>query len=185
MLQLHLSDQQFYCLLRCSLYYIFNSNCHLSVEKSLQWHHNESDGVSNQQPHDCLLNRSFRRRSLKQQSSASLAFVRGIHGWPVNSPHKGPEHVSIWWRHHVMIKYKHDFMLPERHSAWLGSTHCGMVMPYGDIELGQHWLRAWFVAWWHQAITWTNVDWPSVSSTDYHLRAISQEIRQSDSVINF
>ena len=42
----------------------------------------------------------------KHQSSASLAFVRGVHRWPVNSPHKGPatlvdaENVSIWWRHH-------------------------------------------------------------------------------------
>ena len=26
----------------------------------------------------------------KHQSPASLAFVRGIHRWPVNSPHKGP-----------------------------------------------------------------------------------------------
>ena len=26
----------------------------------------------------------------KHQSSVSLAFVRGIHQWPVNSPHKGP-----------------------------------------------------------------------------------------------
>ena len=26
----------------------------------------------------------------KQQSSVSLAFARGIHRWPVNSPHKGP-----------------------------------------------------------------------------------------------
>ena len=26
----------------------------------------------------------------KHQSSASLAFVRGIHRWPVHSPHKGP-----------------------------------------------------------------------------------------------
>ena len=26
----------------------------------------------------------------KHQSSASLAFVRGIHRWPVKSPHKGP-----------------------------------------------------------------------------------------------
>ena len=26
----------------------------------------------------------------KHQSSASLAFVRGIHQWPVNSPHKWP-----------------------------------------------------------------------------------------------
>ena len=37
------------------------------------------------------------------QSSASLTFVRGIHRWPMNSPHKGAsnvENVSIWWRHH-------------------------------------------------------------------------------------
>ena len=27
---------------------------------------------------------------IKHQSSASQAFVRGIHRWPVNSPHKGP-----------------------------------------------------------------------------------------------
>ena len=38
----------------------------------------------------------------KHQSSASLAFVRGIHRWPANSPHKrssNAESVSIWWRH--------------------------------------------------------------------------------------
>ena len=28
----------------------------------LQWRHNDHDGVSNHQPHDCLLNRLFRRR---------------------------------------------------------------------------------------------------------------------------
>ena len=31
-----------------------------------------------------------RRRSKKHQSSALLAFVRGIHRWPVNCLHKGP-----------------------------------------------------------------------------------------------
>ena len=31
-----------------------------------------------------------RRRSKKHQSSESLAFVWGIHQWPVHSPHKGP-----------------------------------------------------------------------------------------------
>ena len=30
------------------------------------------------------------RDERKHQSSASLAFARGIHRWPVNSPHKGP-----------------------------------------------------------------------------------------------
>ena len=48
------------------------------------------DGVSNCQPHDCLLNRLFGHRSRKHQSSASLAFVRGIHRRPVNSPYKWP-----------------------------------------------------------------------------------------------
>ena len=41
----------------------------------------------------------------KHQSSASLAFVRGIHQGLVNSPHKWPvtlKNVPIWWRHHVM-----------------------------------------------------------------------------------
>ena len=33
--------------------------------KTLQWRHNERDGVSNHQPYDCLLNRLFRRGSKK------------------------------------------------------------------------------------------------------------------------
>ena len=55
---------------------------------SLWWRHNERDCVSNHQPDDCLLNRLFRRRS--KNSSASLAFVGGIHRSPVNSPHNRP-----------------------------------------------------------------------------------------------
>ena len=38
-------------------------------------------------------------------------------------------------------------------------THWPLVTPYGDKDLGQLWLRQWLVAWWHQAITWTNVDY--------------------------
>ena len=34
----------------------------------------------------------------------------------------------------------------------------GLVMPYGDTALGQHWFKQWLVVWWPQAITWTNVD---------------------------
>ena len=60
------------------------------VNDSLQWRHNGHHGVSNHQSHHCLLNRLFVRRSRKHQSSASLAFVRGIHRGPVNSPHKWP-----------------------------------------------------------------------------------------------
>ena len=57
---------------------------------TLQWHHNEHYGISNHQPHDCLLNRLFKAHQRKDQSSASLVFVQGISWRPVNSPHKGP-----------------------------------------------------------------------------------------------
>ena len=52
-------------------------------------------------------------------------------------------------------------------------THCGLVTPYGDTELGQHWLRQWLGAWRHQAITWTNVDLSWVRCNGIHLRALS------------
>ena len=52
---------------------------------SLQWRHNKWDGISNHQPQDCLLNPVSGADLGKAQSCASLAFVRGIHGWPVNS----------------------------------------------------------------------------------------------------
>ena len=69
---------------------------------TLQWRHNGCDGVSNHQPHYCLPNRLFWRRKNKHQSSASLAFVWGIHRWPMSSPQmaSNAENVSIWWRHH-------------------------------------------------------------------------------------
>ena len=56
----------------------------------LQWRHNEHHGVSNHRRFDCSFNHLCRRRSKERQTSASLAFERGIHRWPVNSPHKGP-----------------------------------------------------------------------------------------------
>ena len=57
---------------------------------ALQWRHNERDSVSNHRRLDCLLNRLFMPDQRKHQSSASLAFMRGIHRWAANSPHKRP-----------------------------------------------------------------------------------------------
>ena len=80
--------------------------CITAVEYTLRWRHNDHDSVSNHQPHGGSLNRLFRRRSKKNQSSASLAFVWGIHRRPVNFPHKGPvtrkmfpfdEVIMIWF----------------------------------------------------------------------------------------
>ena len=73
---------------------------------TMQWRHNGHDNVSNHQPHDCLLNRLFRRRSQKTSKLRVTGFCEG------NSPVTGEfsaqmasnaENASIWWRHHIRI----------------------------------------------------------------------------------
>ena len=76
----------------------------MSLPSPLQWRHNGRDGVSNHQPHDCLLNRLFTNQR-KHQSSASLAFVRWIHQWRVNSPHKWPVTRKMFPFDDVIIHY--------------------------------------------------------------------------------
>ena len=57
---------------------------------SLHWRHNDHDRVSNHQPHGCLLNRLFRRRSKKTSKLRVTGLCVGNSPGPVNSPHKGP-----------------------------------------------------------------------------------------------
>ena len=72
--------------------------------ETLRWRHNGCDNIPNHQPHDCLLNRLFRRRSKKTSSSASLAFVWEIHRGPVSSPDKWPVTRKIFPFDDVIMK---------------------------------------------------------------------------------
>ena len=56
----------------------------------LQWRYDGRESVSNHQPHDCLLNGLFRRRSKKTWKLRATGLCAGIHRGPVNSPHKWP-----------------------------------------------------------------------------------------------
>ena len=57
---------------------------------SLQWRHSGRDSVSNHQPHDCLINRLFRRRSNQTSKFRVTGLCVGKSPGPVNSPHKWP-----------------------------------------------------------------------------------------------
>ena len=141
----------------------------------LQWRHNGRDGHSNHQPHHYLLNRLFRRKWKKNQSSASLVFGRGIHRWPVNSTHKWP----VMWE-----MFPFDGIIMEINKQNLNYinqltdlTLCVLVTPYRDTDLGLYWLTLLLIAWRHQAITWgISIDFASVRSSDVHLREILEEI---------
>ena len=71
---------------------------------SLRWHHNGRDSVSNHQPHHCLLNRLFRRRSKKTSKLRVTGLCVGnslvIGEFPAQMD-SNAENVSIWWRHQV------------------------------------------------------------------------------------
>ena len=125
---------------------------------SLQWSHNELDGISKHQPHDCLLKRLFIRRSKKTSKLRIAGLCEG------NSPVTGEfpaqrasdaEHVSIWWRHHFSATglawtgplwvshctwWALQMNFHEVVNWWMvcpyspicSLTHCGLVTPYGD-----------------------------------------------------
>ena len=66
----------------------------------------------------------------KQQISASLAFVWGIHRGSVNSLHK-------WPVTRKMLPFDDVIMS----GGWRKLTHCDLLTPYRNINLGQLWLR--------------------------------------------
>ena len=78
---------------------------------TLRWRHNGQDSVSNHQPHDCSLNRLFRRRSRKTSKLRVNGLCAG------NSPGTDEfpaqmasyaENVSIWWRHHDISIFQRE-----------------------------------------------------------------------------
>ena len=60
-----------------------NGGHYVQEEITLKWRNNGCDGASNHQPHDCLLNRLFRRRSKKTPNPRVTGLCAG------NSPGTG------------------------------------------------------------------------------------------------
>ena len=119
----------------CTLH---ESNCDIA----LPWRHNERDGVSNHQPHDCLLNRLFSCRSKKTSKLCVTGLCEG------NSPVTGEyptqrasnaENGYIWWRHHACICVKGTCRCVT-HFLQKGRIVCGLLHSTFMLNLGQnHW----------------------------------------------
>ena len=83
------------------------------LPEPLHWRLNNHDGVSNHQPHGCLLNRLFRRRSKKTSKLRVTGLCAGNSPGPVKKCGEftgagefpaqrasNAENVSVSWRHH-------------------------------------------------------------------------------------
>ena len=76
------------------------------INNTLQWHHNESDCLSNHQPNDCLLNRLFRHRWKKTSELHVTGLCAGNSTVTSEFPAQrasNAKNVSIWWRHHELF----------------------------------------------------------------------------------
>ena len=106
----------------------------LYPQSPLKWRHNERDGVSNHQRHDCLLNCLFGRRSKKTSKLRVTGLCVG------NSPVTGEfptqrasnaDFFSIWWHHHVCFR-KHAIVGVAAHLRV-----CHMAPPYRILSRGR------------------------------------------------
>ena len=73
---------------------------------SLQWRHNEHDGVSNHQPPDCLTQPSIQaqiKENIKAPRHWPLWGEFTGDRWTPRTRASNAENVSIWWRHHVLL----------------------------------------------------------------------------------
>ena len=119
---------------------------HCKYMDTLRWRHNGCDSVSNHQPHDCLLNRLFRRRSKKTSKLRVTGLCAG------NSPETGEfsaqmasnaENVSIWWRHHVRIGCEYPvwyhFIITTKYEQFVAVVHQYMTpfLTHSAIEKGK------------------------------------------------
>ena len=72
---------------------------------TLHWRHRDHDGLSNHQPHDCLINGLFGRRSKKTSKLRVTGLCAGKSPGTGEIPAQmasNAENVSILWRHRVV-----------------------------------------------------------------------------------
>ena len=99
-----------YCLIGSSLKFWISKK-----KIQLQWRHNGRYNVSNHQPHACLLNRLFRRRSKKTSKLRFTGLCAGNSPVPGEFPAQmanNAENVSIWWRHHDVVTVSANVLPP-------------------------------------------------------------------------
>ena len=109
----------------CGLFYSYCSG----LIRSLRWRHNGHDGISNHQPHDCLLNRLFRCWLKKTPKLRVTGLCAG------NSPGTGEfpaqmarnaENVSTSWHQHKEFGW-----------IWLNRWHVS-VRNYDSMMMSWH-----------------------------------------------
>ena len=104
----------------------------------------------------------------KHQSSMPLAFVGGIHRWPVNSPHKGPvtrkmsQFDDVITKSNTFCRWYFETHFPERKLLYWHSMPLEFV-PKCPIAINRHWFRQWLDD--HDQTTMTKQSWHCIGTS--------------------
>ena len=97
----------------------------------------------------------------KHQSSASLAFVWGIHRWPVNSPHKAPmTHRMFPFDDVIMRQARTNFdQVPgPEFQQWLPGRHALLKFEQGNLSRCPFWTSIGHISY-HLCLIITHLGW--------------------------
>ena len=129
---------------------------HWPTEIALGWHHNEGNGISNHQPHDCLLNRLLGRRSKKTSKLHVTGLCVGNSLVTSEFPAQmasNAENASFWWCHHedtispMLAPYQTDGHSPTwswHQIRWSHSANF-MLGPHTAVSCLKQWIdQTWY-----------------------------------------
>ena len=91
------------------------------ASRSLQWRHNERNGVSNHRRVDCLPNSFFQaqiKKTSKHRANGPYEWNPPITGGFLSQRTSNVENVSIWWRHHALALWN-----LQKKSFWMESVY--------------------------------------------------------------
>ena len=124
---------------------------------SLPWRHNDHDSVSNHQPHGCLLNRLFRRRSKKTSKLRVTGLCVGNSPGPVNSPYKGPVTRKMFPFDDAIMYFQGGMIFPTKKSQKCINILGYCVLPgqaTTSIPLSFHGMARQWCPRWSYIFTW-------------------------------
>ena len=146
----------------------------------LHWRQNDHDGVSNHQPHGCLLNRLFRCRSKKTSKLRVTGLCAGNSPGPVNSPHKRPvtrkmfpfddvimlyeysnQPKMTWWEINSLSPGQNGRLFADDISICIFVNETFVFWSWFlrvQLAITQHWLDNGLTPNRREAIIWTNAD---------------------------
>ena len=117
-----------------------DTSYHINHRFTLQSRHNGRDNVSNHQPHDCLLNRLFRRTrktSKIRVTGLCLGNTPVTDEFPAQMA-SNAENISIWWRYHDFREIR----------EWLDRASYKHAVEKWKFELGWEVVTLLRPAWW-------------------------------------